>query len=100
MNPVAAVGAALNHLVEEDDALPFFAHLHSKIAQPRKLLVEGGQLVVMGCEKRQRSKLRRIMEVLEDSLRNADPVVGASAAAHLVEDEQAAGRGMGEDVRR
>src|SRR5207245_8541237 len=79
---------------------PFFADLHSKIAQPRQLLGEGGQLVIVGSEESERAKLRCLVEILEDRLSDTDPVVGAGATTHLVEDQQAAWRGMGQDVCR
>ncbi len=99
MDPVTAIGAPLDHLVEEDDAFAFFADLHPKIAQPPKLLAERGQLVIVGGEECQRAKLRGLVQILEDRLRDAHAVVGAGTATDLVEDEQAAGRGVGEDVR-
>src|SRR6266566_2627666 len=98
MNAVAAVGAPRHDLVQEDDALAFLAHLHPEVAQPWQSLGQRGQLVVMGGEQRQRAQLWSIVEVLEDRLGDADPVVGAGAAADLIEDEEAAGRRVREDV--
>src|ERR1700682_4928412 len=98
MNAVAAVRAALHDLVQEDDALTFLAHFHPEVVEARQSLGQRGQLVVMGREERQRAQLRRVMKVLEDRLRDAHPVVSARAAADLVEDKQAAGRRVGEDV--
>src|ERR1700730_13495308 len=100
MDPIAAIGTALDHLVEKDDPLTLFADCHPKIAQPRKLLSKRGQLVIMGGKERQRAKLRCIVEIFEDRLRDAHAVVGAGAATDLVENEQAARRGVSEDVRR
>src|SRR5438128_5564221 len=50
MNAVAAVRATFDNLVQEDDALAFFAHFHAEVAEPRQALGQGGQLVVMGRE--------------------------------------------------
>ena len=99
MNAIAAVGTPRHDLVQEDDALAFLADFHPEIAQSRQALRERGQLVVMRREQRQRAQLWSIVQVLENGLRDADPVVGAGAAADLIENEQAAGGGVREDVR-
>ena len=52
----------------------------------------------MGGEQRQRAQLWSIVQVLENGLRDADAVVGARAAAHLIENEQAARRRVRENV--
>src|SRR6202022_981325 len=80
MDAVAAIGAALDHLVEKDDALALFADLHPKIPQPRKLLGQRRQLVIMGGEERQRAKLRCIVEILEDRRCDAPAAGGAGRA--------------------
>src|SRR5437773_553402 len=98
LNAVAAVGAPCHDLVQEDNALAFFAHFHSEVAQPWQPLGQRGQLVVMGCEQSQRAQLWSIVQVLEDRLGDADTVVGAGAAADLIEDEEAAGRRVRENV--
>src|SRR6266513_2176442 len=98
MNAVAAVGAPRHDLMQEDDTLAFFADFHPEVAQPRQPLGQRGQLVVMSCEQRQRAQLWSIVQVLQDRLGDADAVVGAGAAADLIEDEQAAGGRVREDV--
>src|SRR6184192_1676578 len=98
MDAVAAVSAARHDLVQEDDTLAFFADFHPEVAQPWQPLGQRGQLVVMGGEQRQRAQLWSIVQVLENGLRDADAVVGARAAAHLIENEQAAGRRVRENV--
>src|SRR5207302_8817572 len=93
MDAVATVRATLNHLVQEDDPLPFFPNLHPKIPWSRQALGQRSQLVVMRREQGQRLQLGRLMHVFEDCLGDADPVVGAGATADLVENQQTPRRG-------
>src|ERR671937_2209122 len=80
VDPVAAVGATLHHLVQEDDALALFADFHPEVPQPGQALRQRGQLVVVGGEQGQGAQLGRVVQVLEDRLGDTDAVVGAGAA--------------------
>ena len=73
-------------------------HLHVVVPQPRQRLGELGQLVVVRGE--QRPAADRVVQVLGDRPGQRHAVVGARAAADLVEDDQAPRRGVVEDVRR
>src|SRR3989454_5530728 len=98
MNTVAAVRAAFDHLVQENDPLPFLADLHPKVPQSGQALGERGQLVVVRRKQGERAQLGSVMQVFEDGLGDADSVVGAGSTPHLVENQQAPLRCMGQDV--
>src|SRR5439155_22286374 len=100
VDAITAVGGARDHLVQEDDALALLADLHPEIRKPRQAVCQRGELVIVRGEECQGLQLRSIMKVLEDGLRDADPVIGARAPTDLIEDQQAAWSGMGQDVRR
>ena len=98
MDAVTAVGSAFHHLVQEDDALAFFPNLHAEIAEAGQSLGQPGQLVVVRREQRQRLQLRGIVQVLENGLRDAHPVIRAGPSPHLVEEQQAPGGCVDQDV--
>ncbi len=59
-----------------------------------------GQFVVMGSEEGFGPQPWMVVDVLDDGPGNGDAVVGAGSTTDLIEDEQAAGTGVIEDVGR
>ena len=98
MDAVAFVGAAFDDLPEEDDLVVPLADGDVVVAQARHPRGEFGQLVVVRSEEGLRTDL--VVEVLDDAPREREAVEGARAAPNLIEDDEAAGGGVVEDVRR
>ena len=90
VDAVALVGAAGGDLVQEDDLVLPLADQHVVVAQAGQRLGELGQLVVVRGEQGPAADL--VVQVLGDRPGQRDAVVGAGAAADLVEDDQAARR--------
>ncbi len=100
VDAVAFVGAARDDVAEEDDAGRLFLDGDVDVLGGLKLLVEAGELPVVGGEESFCFFVGRREEVVGDGPGDRDAVVGACAAADLVEDDEGAGRGVVEDVRR
>ena len=96
VDAVALVGRAGDDLVEEHDLILPFLDGDVKVARHRELVVEIGQLVVVRGEERAAADL--LVDVLDDAPGEREAVVGARAAADLVEDHEAARRGRVEDA--
>ena len=58
------------------------------------------QLVVVGREERARREAGRVVEILGDRPGDRETVEGARASADLVQNDQASGRGLCQDLRR
>ena len=70
------------------------------VAHARQHARQLGQLVVVGGEERLRAAARVVVQVFDDGAGDGQAVVGAGAAPDLVQDDQAARRGVVQDVRR
>lgn len=98
LDSVAAVGGAGDHLADEDDfVVPFFDR-HREVAEAGEGFVQLGQFVIMSREHRAGSEFRVEVEVLDHGPGDAESIVGAGAAADFVEDDEAAGGRVVENV--
>ena len=97
MDAVGAVGGAGRDLVQEDDvALPFL-YPHRVAGEAIELRGERGQLVIMRRE--QGAAAIAVVEMLDRSPGDREPVIGRGAAADLVEDDEGARPRLVEDRR-
>ena len=71
-----------------------------RVHDPRPRLRERHQLVVVGREERARLGAPGVVQILGDRPGDREPVEGRSAAADLVEDDEASPRDLGQDLRR
>ena len=94
-DPVAAVGSAVGDFVQQDEiALPF-ARPHVVQRECVEAAGEARQLVVVSRE--QSPALQLIVHGLDHGPGNRKPVIGRSAAADLVEDDEALLRRLGKN---
>ncbi len=100
VDAIRFVGAAGHHLVQEDDVLAVLRYVQVEVAHLRQPLLHLDQLVVVRGEERARAALRVIVQILDDGPGDSHAVVGAGPTPHLVQNKQAARRGVVEDVRR
>src|SRR5260370_1037486 len=98
VDAIALVGAAGGDLVQEDNVVLPFADQDIIVAQAGKGFGQLGQFVVMAGEESAAADL--IVQIFGDGPGQRDAVVGAGAAADLVEDDQALRTGIIEDVGR
>ena len=96
VDAVALVGGAGDDLMEEDDlVLPFFDG-DVVVGDAGELVGQVGELVVVGGEEGAAADV--LVEVFDDGPGEREAVVGAGAAADLVEDDEAARGGGVEDA--
>src|SRR2546422_3861327 len=86
--------------MKEDDRAALFEDVHTERAEAGKLLLQAGQLVVMGCEECTAAQLRRAVQLLQDGAGQGEAVVGAGASTDFVEDNEAARGRVSKDVGR
>ena len=98
LDPVALVRAARNDLAQENDLLVPFAHRDVEIAHAARVPRQLGQLVIMGREKRARLDL--VVQKFRHAPGDRKAVEGRSAAADLIQNDQAALGRVVHDVRR
>ena len=96
MDAVALVGRPGDDLVQEHDLVLPLAHGHVEVLHAGKRFLQVGQLVVVRGE--QRAAADVLVQVLDHRPGQRHAVVGARAAADLVEDHQAPRRGRVEDA--
>ena len=83
VNAVALVGRAGHDLVQEHDVVLPLLHGHVQVPHARQRLGQVGQLVVV--RGKQRAAADLVVQVLDDRPGQRNAVVGARAAADLVE---------------
>ena len=93
----AAVGGAGHDTAEEDHLAVLLDGGGVEVVDAGEQIGHGGELVVVGGEDGAGAQARVVVQVLDDGAGDGDAVVGAGAAADFVEDDEAAGGGLGED---
>ena len=96
LDAVAFVCAAFDDLAQEHNRVVPLAHGDVVILDARQALGEFGQFVIVRGEQRFRTDL--IVQVFNDAPREAQAVECARATTDFVEDDEAARRGIVEDV--
>ena len=92
------LAAALDELAQEDDLLVDLAHGDVVVAHAGQRAGHVVELVVVGGEEGAGMAAGVLVDVLDDGPGDGDAVVGAGAAAELVEEHKAAGAEVVEDV--
>ena len=90
LDAVAAIGAAGQNLVQEDDLVLPLARRHVRVDDAGQRVGQIGQLVIVRGKERLRPRARVLREVLGDRPGDAQAVEGRRAAADLVEHDEAA----------
>ena len=83
----------------QEDNIPIrFGHSNVVITHARKHIRQLGQFVIMGGKQCFCAQLRVIVDIFNDCPGDGDSIVCTGAAADFIQDEQAAGGGMVENV--
>ena len=99
LDAVRAVGAARAHLVEEDDLVVPLLDRHVEVRDAGQPLGERGQLVIVGGE-HHLGPLPALVQLLRHRPGDGEAIERGGAAAHLVEEDEAARRRVVQDARR
>ena len=98
MDAIGTVGGARHHLMQEDDAVIPFAHLHRIGRHAVQPFAQRHHLVIMGGE--QSAAFVGLMQMLRRRPGDGQAVIGGGAAPDLVQYDQRFRRGLVEDRRR
>src|SRR5260370_22547009 len=96
VNAVTLVGAAGSDLMQEDNLSFALLHQDIVVSQAGKFVGQLSQFVIVRGEKHAATDL--VVQILGNGPSQTHAVVGAGAAADLIEDHQAAVGGVVEDV--
>src|SRR5437762_10587728 len=100
MQAVASVCTTGYDLAQEDDFSSLFCDGYVHAAYARQQLRYLDQFVIMRSEEGACATAFIVVQVFDDGTRNGKTIVGAGTPSNLVEDDQAAGRSVMQDVGR
>ena len=98
LNAVALVCAALDDLSQENDIVAFFFYGDAVIVHAGQFSFQLCQFMVVSGKQRLGPQKSRVADVLHHCPGNGQAVEGAGASANLVQNEQAVGRGVAQNV--
>ncbi len=94
MDAIRPVSGTRHNFVQKDHLLVRFRHCHVVIAHSREELCQLSQFMVMRGKKGERFQLWMAVQILDDRPCNRKPIIGAGTAPDLVQNQQAARRGI------
>ena len=98
LNAVALVGAAPDDLSQENNVVPALTDRDAVVFDAGDLALELCEFVVVGREQGLGAKKAPVADVFDDRPGNAHAVVGRGAAADLIQDQEAFGGRIAENV--
>src|SRR5712692_7942648 len=98
MDTIALISTARDDFAQENDCSCFFCDSYIQTANARQHLCHFYQFVVVCGKEGTGTATFVVVQIFDDGTGDGQTIIGASAASDLVENEQAAGCGVMEDV--